>query len=263
MAYFVDMATLPRKLPRWTVIGVRPRHRLGAEFPILQIGFAWPGARQGDVMATTIDTRAEDILESLTRVVDPAYGINIVDLGVVYGIEVVRGRVRVEMAVPSSDPSWRTGMPIEIEEVLRRRHPQVSGVSVEFVNEPEWREDFITDAGRMQMRRPVRPASGTGDHALTSDDVIDSLMLVLDPEVGINIVDLGLIYNVTVLDGMVHIRMTLTTPGCPLHDSIEAAVRRVLETRHPEIRDIEIELVWEPAWDVDKITPAGRAELGW
>src|SRR5690606_24780558 len=110
VAYFVDMATLPRKLPRWTVIGVRPRHRLGAEFPILQIGFAWPGARQGDVMATTIDTRAEDILESLTRVVDPAYGINIVDLGVVYGIEVFHGRVRVEMAVPSSDPSWRTGM---------------------------------------------------------------------------------------------------------------------------------------------------------
>lgn len=214
-------------------------------------------------MATTTDTRAEDILESLTRVVDPAYGINIVDLGAVYGIEVVRGRVRIEMAETSLDASRHTDILDEVEEVLRRRHPQVSDIVVDVVSEPEWREDFITEAGRMQMRYPVRPA-GTGvARELASADVIESLMLVLDPEVGINIVDLGLIYGVTVLNGMVHIRMTLTTPGCPLHDSIEAAVRRVLETRHPEIRDIEIELVWEPAWDVEKITPAGRAELGW
>lgn len=214
-------------------------------------------------MATTTDTRAEDILESLTRVVDPAYGINIVDLGAVYGIEVVRGRVRIEMAETSLDASRHTDILDEVEEVLRRRHPQLSDIVVDIVSEPEWREDFITEAGRMQMRYPVRPA-GTGvARELASADVIESLMLVLDPEVGINIVDLGLIYGVTVLNGMVHIRMTLTTPGCPLHDSIEAAVRRVLETRHPEIRDIEIELVWEPAWDVEKITPAGRAELGW
>lgn len=214
-------------------------------------------------MATTIETRAEDILESLTRVVDPNYGINIVDLGAVYGIEVDHGRVRIEMAATSLDAPWHANILDEIEEVLRRRHAGISDIIVDVVSEPEWREDFITDAGRMQMRHPVRPAATSSAGGPTSADVVESLMLVLDPEVGINIVDLGLIYGVTVLDGMVHIRMTLTTPGCPLHDSIEAAVRRVLETRHPEIRDIEIELVWEPAWDVDKITPAGRAELGW
>ena len=213
-------------------------------------------------MEMTTRTRAEDILESLTRVIDLSYGINVVDLGAVYGVEVDHGQVRIQMAVASLDALWRAGIVAEAGEVLRRRHPDLVDVSVEFVSEPEWREDFMTEAGKMQLRHPVRPAAPASGE-LTSEDVVTSLKLVLDPEVGINIVDLGLIYGVTVLDGMVHIRMTLTTPGCPLHDSIEAAVRRVLETRHPEIRDIEIELVWEPAWDVDKITPAGRAELGW
>jgi metal-sulfur cluster biosynthetic enzyme len=98
---------------------------------------------------------------------------------------------------------------------------------------------------------------------LRAEDILESLTRVIDPGYGINIVDLGLIYGVAVLDRHVHVEMTLTTPGCPLHATIEQAVRRVLETRHPGIEDIQLELVWEPAWDVEKITPAGRAELGW
>lgn len=205
--------------------------------------------------------RAEDILESLTRVIDPEYGINIVDLGIVYGIEVAHGVATVQMTLTAPDGPHRNDLLASIHETLRRRHPALDEIILDLVFEPAWRIDFITEAGEMQLRHPVRP--GDAAAGITADDVLDSLKLVLDPEVGINIVDLGLIYGVTVLDRHVHIEMTLTTPGCPLHATIEQAVRRVIETRHPGVVDIQLELVWEPAWDVEKITPAGRAELGW
>jgi metal-sulfur cluster biosynthetic enzyme len=210
---------------------------------------------------TTTTLRAEDILESLTRVIDPGFGINIVDLGIVYGIEVAHGVTTIQMTTTAPDVPHRNDLVASIHETLRRRHPGLQEIIVDIVDEPAWIPDYITEAGEMQLRHPVQP--GTVDADLTADDVIAALKLVLDPEVGINIVDLGLIYGVTVLDRHVHIEMTLTTPGCPLHESIEQAVRRVIETRHPGVVDIQLELVWEPAWDVERITPEGRAELGW
>lgn len=209
---------------------------------------------------STTDLRAEDILESLTRVVDPEYGINIVDLGIVYGIELAHGVATIQMTMTAPDVPHRDDLVATIHDTLRRRHSGLDEIIVDVVFEPEWRPDFMTEAGEMQLRHPVQPGEG-GE--ITAEDVIASLKLVLDPEVGINIVDLGLIYGVTVRATDVHIEMTLTTPGCPLHATIEQAVRRVLETRHPDVGAIDLELVWEPAWDVDKITPEGRAELGW
>jgi metal-sulfur cluster biosynthetic enzyme len=211
----------------------------------------------------TSSLRAEDILESLTRVIDPAYGINIVDLGIVYGIELAHGVATIQMTLTDLSVPTRNQLIGAIHETLHRRHAGLDEIVVDIVADPEWREDFITEAGQMQLRHPVRPVDTSGGAALTEDDVVAALRLVLDPEVGVNLVDLGLIYGVRVAGTAVHITMTLTTPGCPLHDSIEAAVHRVLETRHPEITEITVELVWEPAWDVDRITPAGKAELGW
>jgi metal-sulfur cluster biosynthetic enzyme len=212
---------------------------------------------------TSSGLRAEDILESLTRVIDPEYGINIVDLGLVYGIELAHGTATIQMTMTAPEAPHQGEIVGEIHDIIRRRHPMIDEIVVDVIREPEWREDFITEAGQMQLLHPVRPGDAGPGAAMTKDDVLQSLKLVLDPEVGVNIVDLGLIYGVTVAGTGVHIEMTLTTPGCPLHATIEQAVRRVLETRHPAITDIQLELVWEPAWDVDKITPAGKAELGW
>lgn len=214
-------------------------------------------------MTTTTGLRAEDILESLTRVIDPGYGINIVDLGIVYGVELNHGITTIQMTMTTPEMPHREEITVSIHQTLRRRHPELDDVIIDIVHEPEWRPDFVTDAGLMQMRHPVRPNVADEGTDLTEEAVRDSLKLVLDPEVGINIVDLGLIYDVKVKGRAVHIEMTLTTPGCPLHATIEQAVRRVLDTRHSDIVDVQLELVWEPAWDVDKITPEGRAELGW
>ena len=88
------------------------------------------------------------------------------------------------------------------------------------------------------------------------------LEFVYDPELGVNLVDLGLVYDLTCQDGDVGVRMTLTTPGCPMSDSMPEAVRRTLETV-PGIHSIDVELVWDPPWQPEMMTDRARRELGW
>ena len=92
--------------------------------------------------------------------------------------------------------------------------------------------------------------------------ILTALKHVLDPEIGINIVDLGLVYEVKVENGNVEIKMTMTTPGCPLHESIsngaEEAVRQL-----PGVENVKVDLVWEPAWTPDRMTDWARKQLGW
>ncbi len=93
--------------------------------------------------------------------------------------------------------------------------------------------------------------------------VLAALRGVIDPEIGLNIVDLGLIYDLGVRPGGgVTIEMTLTTPGCPLHAAINDAVHRALEPV-PGVTGVELQLVWLPPWTPEMITPAGRRALGW
>lgn len=89
-----------------------------------------------------------------------------------------------------------------------------------------------------------------------------ALKHVLDPEIGINIVDLGLIYDVKVDDGNVHITMTMTTAGCPLHASISKGAEEAVK-QLPGVDNVNVELVWEPAWTPDRMTDWARKELGW
>ncbi|MEH7437166.1 metal-sulfur cluster assembly factor [Neobacillus drentensis] len=94
------------------------------------------------------------------------------------------------------------------------------------------------------------------------EKVLEALKSVYDPELNINVVDLGLIYNVEVSDEAdVIITMTLTTPGCPLHDSITTGVRYCVQGLE-ETRNVEVNLVWEPAWSPEKMTPEGLKLLG-
>jgi metal-sulfur cluster biosynthetic enzyme len=93
------------------------------------------------------------------------------------------------------------------------------------------------------------------------DKVRDELKNVLDPELNINVVDLGLIYDIKQVDSkVIEIEMTLTTPGCPLHDSIKSGVRHCVE-KMPEVDQAIVNLVWEPAWSPDKMTEDGRKLL--
>jgi metal-sulfur cluster biosynthetic enzyme len=89
----------------------------------------------------------------------------------------------------------------------------------------------------------------------------NKLKEVLDPELGINVYDLGLIYEITEKNGDVKINMTLTTPGCPLHDSITTGVRNAIASLEG-IHNVEIELVWNPAWNPSMMSAEAKALLG-
>lgn len=93
--------------------------------------------------------------------------------------------------------------------------------------------------------------------------IMEALYNVFDPELGVNIVDLGLVYGVDIRDdGFVTLRMTLTTPGCPMHESIGEGVGAALSCVDG-VTGGEIKIVWEPRWEPSMLTAAGRAELGY
>jgi len=90
--------------------------------------------------------------------------------------------------------------------------------------------------------------------------VLETLSQIIDPELGCNIVDLGLIYRVSVTDGDVKVIMTLTTPGCPMHESITMGVRNALLIMEG-VASAEVELVWDPPWHPSLMSEQARIAL--
>ncbi|MBW6393647.1 metal-sulfur cluster assembly factor [Thermus sp. PS18] len=88
------------------------------------------------------------------------------------------------------------------------------------------------------------------------------LRTVYDPELGLDVVNLGLIYELKVEPPRAYVRMTLTTPGCPLHDSMGEAVRQAL-SRIPGIEEVEVELTFDPPWTPARLSEEARRLLGW
>ena len=96
---------------------------------------------------------------------------------------------------------------------------------------------------------------------LSEAAILAALRQVIDPEIGCNIVDLGLIYSIAIADGIVKVTMTLTTHGCPMHDSISWGVKSALLSLEG-VSDAEVEVVWDPPWHPAMMTEAGRAMTG-
>ena len=96
---------------------------------------------------------------------------------------------------------------------------------------------------------------------LNESIVLETLKQVMDPEIGCNIVVLGLIYDVGISGGRVQLTMTHTTPGCPMHESLVAGVRQAILTI-PGVTDAVVEVVWDPRWQPSMINAAGRAAGG-
>jgi metal-sulfur cluster biosynthetic enzyme len=96
---------------------------------------------------------------------------------------------------------------------------------------------------------------------VTEDVVRQALRQVKDPEVGLNIIELGLVYAVDVAEGDVAIKMTLTSPGCPAGGQIMDDVRNAASGLDG-VKSVDLELVWEPYWTPERIDPKVRAILG-
>jgi metal-sulfur cluster biosynthetic enzyme len=96
---------------------------------------------------------------------------------------------------------------------------------------------------------------------LTRESAMELLRPIVDPDIGISIVDLGLIYDVRQHDGHVDVEMTFTTPACPYGPQLVAEVEYMLRATEG-VKGVNVEVVWEPAWSLERIDEGVRLEMG-
>jgi metal-sulfur cluster biosynthetic enzyme len=99
-------------------------------------------------------------------------------------------------------------------------------------------------------------------HMATQTDIREALRHVDDPEIGVNIVDLGLVYRIELEGARVRIAMTMTSPACPLVDYLKDLVTSAIRERVPDVMDVDITIEWEPPWDPDMMSDEARHQLG-
>jgi FeS assembly SUF system protein len=145
---------------------------------------------------------------------------------------------------------------IKIEEVENVEAPpkvRVESAAETLDRKKDYLEGFLA-------QKPAAVAGGEAGGDLY-EAVIAALKEIYDPEIPVNIYDLGLIYNVEINDGQALVSMTLTTPNCPVAESMPGEVEmRVASV--PGILDAEVVLVWDPAWSPANMTDEARLELG-
>ncbi len=148
----------------------------------------------------------------------------------------------------------------EVEEVESVPVPPRARVDVEetpaekLTRKRDYLEGFLAETPEGQA-----PGAPGGD---IYEGVVSALKEIFDPEIPVNIYELGLIYGVDVSDeGSVTVSMTLTTPNCPVAESMPGEVE-LRVSAVPGVRDAEVNLVWDPPWDMTKMTDEARLELG-
>ncbi len=97
---------------------------------------------------------------------------------------------------------------------------------------------------------------------LTPERVTEALREVIDPEIGMDVVELGLVYGVEVDQGRVHVRLTMTTAACPLSEQIVRDAEESVQ-RLTGVEAVHVELVWDPPWTPERMSPNAREALGW
>jgi len=123
--------------------------------------------------------------------------------------------------------------------------------------------EFVRDDAEdvAAMEDVERPMPDEGDPALR-EQVLEALKTVRDPEIPVNLVDLGLIYELIVnKDGVVYVEMTLTTPACPVAGALPGQVRDAISAV-PGVQDVRVKLVWTPPWDKNRMSEEAKLELG-
>ena len=107
------------------------------------------------------------------------------------------------------------------------------------------------------------PQGGPVTGAPTEAAVVEALKTVYDPEIPVDIYELGLVYDIGIVpeEGKVAIKMTLTAPGCPVAGSMPQMVQDAVRARVAGVNEVDVELVWDPPWDFTRMSEAARLEL--
>lgn len=134
--------------------------------------------------------------------------------------------------------------------------PETPGVAENFARKRDYLEGFLA-----QQPKPPEPAPAEAGGDLY-EQVIEALKEIYDPEIPVNIYDLGLIYHVEITpEHHAKVKMTLTTPHCPVAESMPGEVELRVGAV-PGVGDAEVELVWDPPWDPQKMSDEAKLELG-
>jgi FeS assembly SUF system protein len=121
--------------------------------------------------------------------------------------------------------------------------------------------DFLPNRVQSADDDVERPEPDGGDPELQAR-VLEALKTVRDPEIPVNLVDLGLIYDLIVRrDGTIYVEMTLTTPACPVAGSLPGQVQQAIAAV-PGVTDVRVKLVWTPPWTRDRMSEEAKLELG-
>lgn len=97
---------------------------------------------------------------------------------------------------------------------------------------------------------------------ITKDQILDSLRTVIDPEIGLNIVDLGLVYTAEEKEGNIHVAMTMTTAACPMGGLLKDQAKAAIKTRFRDSKSVNVELVWSPPWNAEMMSDSAKRSLG-
>lgn len=98
---------------------------------------------------------------------------------------------------------------------------------------------------------------------MVEEQVLTALRQVIDPELGLNVVDLGLVYSIEAQDGHVQVALTMTTPACPLSNLLLEMAEAAIWQQLPDVKSVKINLVWDPPWHPGLMSAQAKSELGW
>lgn len=122
-------------------------------------------------------------------------------------------------------------------------------------------ESHIDAETSVEENGSVDQGTGAGSAAPTREQILEALKVVIDPELGISVVDLGLVYDVQVEDDVIKVTYTLTSMGCPVGPLIEQQIQQVLTTI-PGIAHVETTQTFDPPWSVDQMSEEARLAMG-
>jgi FeS assembly SUF system protein len=161
---------------------------------------------------------------------------------------------------------WRKGHESDVEPEPEPVLPPPSSVAVD---EPELPPSSFVDTSALTAPAPAKtgdqPGVGAPDPSQTAEfqpKIVEALKTVYDPEIPVDIYELGLIYDIAVdAERRALVKMTLTSPACPSAQQIPSEVRYKVKAI-PGLADASVEIVWEPPWDKDRMSEAAKLQLG-
>ena len=202
----------------------------------------------------------EQVLRALETVTDFERGADVVSLGMISGLVIEDAHVRFAIEVDADDGAARKPLRAACVSAVRAL-PGVATVTAVLTAHREAAASSDPSARSGAARSQAGAVASESDGL--KQGVIEALRTVHDPEIPVDIYELGLIYRIDIdADNNIDIEMTLTAPGCPVAGSMPGEVEETVRMAVPEAGEVKVNLVWDPPWTMDRMSEAARLELG-